>query len=224
MSSPQKVYEEEAVVLDFLPEGYMGKRGRPVAQALGISKFTLLELAPAKNVMLTIREIVSIHPDNRDTVDHVIQRIKYSDLTNTAENELENALDLIVTKREQDFVDFFNQAEHVNIRLHKLELLPGVGNKLMWDIINARKAKPFLNFNDISERAHIGDPKKMIIKRIRSELSGNEKYNLFTRKPKTEETPDQSGSRESSPRKPPRRPYRKYPNSYSSSEKRRGYR
>jgi len=196
VSVPQKIYEEEAVILDFRLEGYAGRRGRPIAQAIGTSKFTLLELAPAENVTLNLMEIVSIRPENRKMIDHVIQRTNYQDLTNTATNELERALDLIVTKREADFVAFFNEAEHVNIRLHKLELLPGVGNKLMWDIIRVRKERAFTSFQDISVRAHIGDPKKMIIKRIMNELQENEKYNLFTRKPKSEEMTERPPTRE----------------------------
>jgi len=223
MSFPPKIYEEEAVILDFLPEGYAGKRGRPIALAIGVQKFTLLELAPTKNVLVALREIVSIHPDNRGIIDHVIQRIKYSDLTNTAENELEGALNLIVTRREQDFVAFFNEAEHVNIRLHRLELLPGVGNKLMWEIINARKIKSFTDFNDISERTHIGDPKKIIIKRIRSELQGNEKYYLFTRKAKTEEASEQPPPHKTRYTKAPPHPSRGQGRPFSQNKSQRGY-
>ncbi|MHA2407137.1 MAG: DUF655 domain-containing protein [Candidatus Ranarchaeia archaeon] len=223
MISPQKIYEEEAVVLDFLPEGYVGKRSQPIVQALGVTKFTLLELAPAKNVMVGLREVVSIQPNNRNTIDHVIQRIKFSELTNTSENELDGALDLIIMKREKDFVEFLNLAEHVNIRLHKLELLPGVGNKLMWDIINARKVKPFADLKDFSERAHIGDPKKMFIKRIKSELQGNEKYFLFTRKPKTDEPPDRPPSRNGR-YGGPQRSRRDRGGAYQSGRGRRDYR
>ncbi|MHA1917790.1 MAG: DUF655 domain-containing protein [Candidatus Ranarchaeia archaeon] len=188
MAVPQKIYEEEAIILDYLPKGYPGKRGLAISQAIGVTKFTLLELAPSENVVLGLRDFVNITPTNREVVDHVISRIQYDDLTNTSIQELESSLELVILKREPFFVEFFNTAEHVNIRLHKLELLPGIGNKLMWEIIDTRKERKFENFADISDRTSLSDPKRLIIKRIISELKGGEKYHLFVRKQKP---PDQ---------------------------------
>jgi putative nucleotide binding protein len=65
--------------------------------------------------------------------------------------------------------------------MHALELLPGIGKKSMWQIINARDKKPFIDFKDIETRTSIGDPVKVIAKRILDELSGGEKYRIFSR-------------------------------------------
>jgi predicted nucleic acid-binding OB-fold protein len=51
----------------------------------------------------------------------------------------------------------------------------------MWQIINAREKKIFANFKDITERTSIGDPAKVIAKRILDELGGEEKYRIFSR-------------------------------------------
>jgi putative nucleotide binding protein len=51
----------------------------------------------------------------------------------------------------------------------------------MWQIINAREKKPFISFQDIIERTSIGDPIKVISKRILDELGGGEKYRIFSR-------------------------------------------
>jgi putative nucleotide binding protein len=65
--------------------------------------------------------------------------------------------------------------------MHSLELLPGIGKKSMWQIVNTRERKPFANYKDIQERAGLSDIPKIISKRIIEELSTESKYRLFTR-------------------------------------------
>ena len=66
------------------------------------------------------------------------------------------------------------------MRMHQLELLPGLGKKHMWEVIEARKAKPFTSFEDIKERVKLlPDPKQIIVKRVLAEIEGKEKYKLF---------------------------------------------
>ena len=55
--------EDYAIILDYLPIGYVkgdvaSFKKKPVAQALGIEEFTLLELIPKENVNLDIHEKV----------------------------------------------------------------------------------------------------------------------------------------------------------------------
>ena len=64
--------------------------------------------------------------------------------------------------------------------MHQLELLPGLGKKHMWEIIEERKDKPFESFDDIKKRVKLmPDPEKAIIKRIISEIQGKEKHKIF---------------------------------------------
>ena len=65
--------------------------------------------------------------------------------------------------------------------MHTFELLPGIGKKYMWQIVNEREKKPFTNFIDIQERTGLPDPVKMIVKRILEELTTDQKYCIFTR-------------------------------------------
>ena len=59
--------EEHAIVLDYLPYGYpMGKRTSPIAQAVGIKTFALLELIPRRGIALTPKEKVYIGPEKRE--------------------------------------------------------------------------------------------------------------------------------------------------------------
>ena len=86
----------------------------------------------------------------------------------------------IVKKDEKKYVDFFNKAQPLSTRMHQIELLPGVGKKHMWQIIDARKEKEFETFKDIKKRGKLmPDPEKAIIRRILLELQGKEKHRLF---------------------------------------------
>jgi putative nucleotide binding protein len=152
----------------------------PVAQAIGKEHFVLLELVPKKEVYLQLYEEVYIGEGKRDKIHHIVGKLPMSKLTRTAESELEFIIKDIVKKNEKMFVDFFNNAKPLSTRMHQIELLPGVGKKHMWEIINAREEKPFESLDDIKKRVNlIPDPEKLIIKRIMLELEGTEKHKLF---------------------------------------------
>ncbi|MEM2131491.1 MAG: DUF655 domain-containing protein, partial [Candidatus Woesearchaeota archaeon] len=71
-------------------------------------------------------------------------------------------------------------SQPISTRMHVLELLPGLGKKHMWEIIEQRQEKPFESFQDLKNRIKlIPEPQKMFAKRILTEILVNEKYNLF---------------------------------------------
>lgn len=179
------IKEETAIVLDFLQNGYPFDN-RPIhkktgiVQALGKNHFVLLELVPKKDVFLQPYEEVYIGEGKRDKVHHISGRISVEKLTRTAQTELQYVIEDIVDKNQKDFVDFFNKAQPLTTRMHQLELLPGLGKKHMWEIIDARKEKNFESFDDLKKRVKLmPDPKKAIIKRILNEIAGKEKHRLF---------------------------------------------
>ncbi len=64
--------------------------------------------------------------------------------------------------------------------MHQLELLPGLGKKHMWQILESRKDKEFESFADIKKRVKLmPDPEKAIIRRIVAEIGGKEKHRIF---------------------------------------------
>lgn len=178
--------DQHAIILDFMPQGYVddkrpSHRKTPIAQALGTKKFTLLELVPREGVFLGIGDEVYIGDGKREKIHHVEGRIPLDKLTNTATNELGYVVEQLVEKNEQRFIDFFNNAQPLSTRMHSLQLLPGVGKKHMWDVLEEREDKPFKDFKDLDERVKLlPDPKKLVIRRIMNELKGNEKHKLFT--------------------------------------------
>ena len=176
--------EELAIVLDFLPHGYAfdntpSFKKSAIVQAIGKNTLTLLEIVPKKDVTIQIHDEVYIGEGKRDKIHHVNGKLDPSKLTATGKAELELVVNELVTKNEQRFVDFFNKAQPLTTRMHILELLPGLGKKHMWEIIEQR-VEPFKNFEDIKNRVKLlPDPKKIVVKRILNELQGTEKYNIF---------------------------------------------
>ena len=181
------VKEERAIVLDFLPNGYpfdirpMHQK-TPIVQALGRDHFILLELVPKKGIFLQPNEEIYMGEGKREKIHHIIGKIPIGKLTQTAQMQLEFVVKDMVEKNESQFINFFNTAGPVSTRRHQIELIPGIGKKHMWEIIEKRSESPFKSFQDMQKRIHLmPDPKKAIIKRILIEIKGEDKYKLFTR-------------------------------------------
>src|SRR3990167_10607567 len=122
--------EEYAIILDYLPYGYpMGGRMTPIAQAVGEKTFALLELVPRRGVTLAPKEKVYIGPDKRDKIYYIAGRLSREKLTETAKIQLLEFVEDVVGVHEQKFVDFYNNAQAINTRLHQIELLPGFGKQ-----------------------------------------------------------------------------------------------
>jgi putative nucleotide binding protein len=163
--------DDSAIVLD---------RSQPVAQVVGNQYFSLLELIIRDDVKLTIGDKIYIGDGKRDVVKYIRGRIKLDDLTVAAKEELPDIIDDIVKKSPERFLEFFNRAGNITTRLHQLELLPGVGKRHLWAIIDERKSKPFESFEDIKKRVPLlPDPEKMIVKRVMEELEDRDKYRMF---------------------------------------------
>ncbi|TXT56510.1 MAG: hypothetical protein BAJATHORv1_20099 [Candidatus Thorarchaeota archaeon] len=185
--SQNRMLESHAYVLAVVtPKVYLRDsrpRGETVIQALGESYFTLLELAPARGKKLHSHERVILERDAKSKIDHVKRRISYDDLAPESSAELPLVVEIIVTKHEQKYVQFFNEAKPLTTRMHSLQLLPGIGSTLMWAILEERKKEPFKSFEDIADRTKLQDPKKVVITRIMKELQEEEKRYLFVRPP-----------------------------------------
>lgn len=173
--------EEYAIILEYLPNGYpLERKMMPIAQAIGKTNLTLLELVPRRGVTLKIGEEVYIGDGKRPEIYYIFGKLRREKLTEGAKNQLQEFVSKIVENREKIFVDFFNKAEAINKRIHQIELLPGLGKKHMQEIIKQRREKAFDSFEDIKNRVqNIPDPKKAIEKRIIKELTSLERNNLF---------------------------------------------
>jgi len=178
--------EDYGKVLDFLPYGKStDKIKTPIAYVLGEQQFTLLEVIPKKNVELKIEERIYVGKDInlREKIEKINRRVDYSELSSGAKDMLEPVVKSIVKSREQDFVKFYNNVKPLNIRMHQLELLPGIGKKHLEDFLTERAKMPFASFDDIKKRiSQFPDPVHIIVQRILTELTEKQsRYYLFVR-------------------------------------------
>jgi putative nucleotide binding protein len=140
-----------------------------------------LELIPRRGISLEIGERVYIGEGKRDKIYYILGRLKKEKITQIAKEELERFIEEIVKKREKEFVNFFNEAESINKRIHQIEFLPGLGKKYMVEILKQRAIKKFESFEDLRNRIpNLPFPEKAIEKRLVQELTTDERHHLFT--------------------------------------------
>ena len=156
------------------------ERSQPVAQVLGDEYFSLLEVILRESMPVKSQDRIYIGDGKRDKVKYIHGRINFDDLTAAAKEELTYIIEHLIEKKPEKFLNFFNMAGQITTRLHQLELLPGIGKRHLWAIIDERKVKPFDSFDDLKKRVPLlPNPEKMISKRIIDELQDKDKYRIF---------------------------------------------
>ena len=187
-ASEPEAASREAVIVDYLPHGRPDDT-RPqyqkaaLAYALETETFDLLELTLTEDADVNIVDRIPIDEAADDAVIEDVTDIEYDDLSNSGVSELEYAVEAIIDADEQRFVDFYNDAQPISLRLHQLNLLPGIGKKLRNKIIDKRKRQPFESFADLADRVGgLHNPKEVIAERIMDELRDEDlKYKIFVR-------------------------------------------
>ena len=186
--SEERADREYAVVLDYLPHGHADDdrpqyKKSPVAYALDETELRLVELTLTDDPGVNIGDRVVLAPEaDRESVTRV-RDVDYDDLSRGAHSELEYIVSDIVDGDEQRFVAFYNDAQPITLRLHQLNLLPGIGKKLRNKVIEERKRGPFESFEDLEERiSGLHRPKEVLVERIVEELRDDDlKYKTFVR-------------------------------------------
>jgi putative nucleotide binding protein len=172
-----------AVVLDFLARGRSDDdrprhQRSPVAYAVNESDFALYELELEDDAGISIGDTVDVNdaPGVRR-----VRNVEYGDLSGGAQSELEYVVEDMVESEEERFVNVYNEAGPITLRLHQLNLLPGIGKKLRNNVLDARKRKPFESYEDIESRVSgLHDPKGILAERILEEIREDDlKYRIF---------------------------------------------
>jgi putative nucleotide binding protein len=72
---------------------------------------------------------------------------------------------------EQQFIDFYNNAQPICLRKHQLDVLPGVGDTRRERIIDERRRGPFADFAELEARVDsLHDPQTLLVERVLTEL------------------------------------------------------
>lgn len=175
-----------AIVLDYLPHG-RADDDRPqyqkpqLAQAVDRDTLELFELVLSEEAAISIGDRVAL--DTPDEAINEVRSIGYEDLSPGGRSELEHVIAEIIETEEDRFVEFFNEAGAITLRLHQFNLLPGIGDKLRDAILDERKHEPFDSLTDLTERVSgLHDPKGTLQERILEEIEDEDvKYKLFVR-------------------------------------------
>ena len=173
--------EEYVRIIDYLPQGIPSgnySKKEPVCFGVGEEEFKLFELMPKANAQIHMGDRVYVGENKalRTQIDHIKRRVGYNELTNTAQTELDYAVNEIVTSNPKRFIRFYNEAVPISMRKHMLEELPGLGKKSMEALIKERSKEKFKDFVDLSARVPVvKNPEKLISARIILEISDSDR-------------------------------------------------
>jgi len=183
----------EVVILDLLLHGHPEEdkpswSKTPIAQVITFPDFVLYEVKINKDADIEVQEKNTYEEFlNQNKLKEVLKKINYDDLTNTSKALIQPILEKEILNYEEEFINFFNSSTSITPRMHALKLLPGIGQKHMWEILEARERQKFTKFQDISDRTSISNPIKLLAQRIIKELQREGvKYYLFSKTQKYE--------------------------------------
>ncbi len=173
--------DEYAYVLEYLPFGLSDSKDRKATAIVITDSLGLLLVALKKDVKVDADQKVYIGENKRDEVHHIIERIIPDKLSGNALNLLKERINLIVKENEEKYIDIINKLGSVNVRLHSLSLIPGVGKKMVQKILEERRKALFTSYSDFDTRVGFTSGiANSIQERIMEELESKDKYRIFT--------------------------------------------
>ena len=175
----------KSIVIDFYPYGKSLSRRRsedynPLAVVVTVDWFQFFDVILNKKSKYSLNDLLELTPTNRKILR--TNHLEYQQLSNSALEVLPKVIVNIISTYESRFIKFLNQAHPLTTQMHQLQLLPGIGQKRLWLILEARKKGNFSTFSDFTSRTGISDPMSLFLNRILEELKGSQKYSLFTKK------------------------------------------
>jgi len=175
-----------AVVLDYLPRGRADDdrpqyQKSPLAHAIDVGSFQLYEVVLDEDFTVSIDDELTVEPPQAGI--EAVRSIAFGDLSGGAKSELDYVVRDLVEANIERYVQFYNEAGPITLRLHQLNLLPGIGDKLRDNILDARERSPFESLEDLEGRiSGLHDPQGIVVDRIIEEIRDEDvKYKLFAR-------------------------------------------
>ncbi|MHA1237545.1 MAG: DUF655 domain-containing protein [Candidatus Hodarchaeales archaeon] len=177
----------QVFVLDFYPQGKSLSRKyaddfNPLVVVITADHFQFFDVVLKRGENVVVGDSITISSSRPNIFK--IKKIGFNQLSDSAVNLLPEIVQEIVKVSETRFIRFLNHARPLTSQMHQLQLIPGIGNKRLWQILEARKKSPFQTFEDFKDRTGISDPILAFTNRIINEINEEEKYLLFTEKQK----------------------------------------
>ena len=173
------------VILDILQHGGVDNPNHswnPICQAIKLPTFQLYEILINKGEIITLQDKILITGQN-DSLGKVQRTLKFDQLTPTSSDIITEVIKDYVAANEVKYIEFINRAGPITIKRHSLEILPGVGKKLMWEVVNEREKEKFTTYGDLHKRVPGFKIVDAISKRIVEELENKDlKHYLFVKK------------------------------------------
>ena len=173
--------DEYAYVLEYLPYGLSDSKDRRPSVIILTDSVALLQAALKKNVKVDVSKKVYIGENKREEIHHIIGRITPDKLSESGLQTLKDLIHNIVQENEKKYLGVINTLGPINVRLHAIELIPGLGKKLTQKLLEERKKKLFDSYKDLDERLQlVSSIVRSIEARILEELDNKDKYRVFT--------------------------------------------
>ncbi|MCW1301611.1 MAG: DUF655 domain-containing protein [Candidatus Parvarchaeota archaeon] len=173
--------DEYAYVLEYFPYGMSDSKDRRPSAIVLTESLSLLLVSVKKEGKIEVGKKVYIGEGKREDIHHIITRVPLTKVNERGKELLNDTLDRKIIDDEKRFVDIINRLGPINVKLHSLELIPGIGSKTLQRVLDERKKSPFTSYDDINKRAELQfDIRKSIRERILSELNEADKYRIFT--------------------------------------------
>jgi putative nucleotide binding protein len=173
--------DEYAYVLEYLPYGLVETKDRRPSAVILTESLSLLLASLKKNAVVEAGKKVYIGEEKRDEIHHIIKRITPDKLSGAGTQILKDMVHKAVQDNEKKYVEILNTLGPVNVRLHALELIPGLGKKMTQKMVEERQKKPFESYEDIDNRLQLSSGiSHEIEQRILEEIGETDKYRIFT--------------------------------------------
>ena len=177
----------KVLVLDYYPQGKsLSRRSaeayNPLAVVISINRLQFFDIILSRERNVQVDQMLDVSALRSDILK--INEIGFNELSDSAVELLPEMIKKIILLSESRFINFLNNARPLTTQMHQLQLLPGIGNKRLWQILEARRKMVFKDLTDFTERTGISDPVALFSNRILQEIRGEEKYQLFIQKQK----------------------------------------
>jgi putative nucleotide binding protein len=151
---------------------------------LGTQKFTPLELTLKNDQKVELFEKVYLGNNKRTKIENISKWISENEFSCASKNIVLEIVEKIILENKDYYLNYINdniiKEEYKNLLIRAL----CIGPKTYTKILNARKVKPFDCFTDLEKRASTKVVVKNIAEKIYNEISGKDRFRVFSNKAK----------------------------------------